>query len=156
PIELAVHLDGGTAGRQRAARHDVLGPNGVGGRIEIDEVAGADVDGPDAEAHRAGIDAVEIDEPLERAAQWRRVIPAGRLDRARRRKIRRDNSRLEEPGSTLEDSRSGVQSIEENVAEIAAQPVVRDAEGVEQQMRGDLLPKGAQLFEPHFGRVAGD
>jgi hypothetical protein len=88
--------------------------------LKIDEIAGADVDGADAEAHRAGIDAIEVNEPLERAAQRGRVIPAGRLDRSRWRKIRWNNSRLEEPGSTLEDGGSGAQPIEENVAEIAA------------------------------------
>ena len=31
PIELAIHLDGRTTGRQRPARHDVLGPDLVRG-----------------------------------------------------------------------------------------------------------------------------
>src|SRR5215470_14343851 len=83
PIELTIYFDCRTAGRQRAARHDVLGPDLVGRRIEIDEIAAADVDGADAEPHLAGIDAVEIDEALECAAQRRGVIPADSLDRAR-------------------------------------------------------------------------
>ena len=31
-----------------------------------------------------------------------------------------------------------------------------DAEGIEQKLGRDLLPKGAQLFEPRLGCVAGD
>ena len=31
-----------------------------------------------------------------------------------------------------------------------------DAEGVEQELGRDLLPKGAQFLEPRLGRVAGD
>jgi len=42
------------------------------------------------------------------------------------------------------------------VTHIAAQPVMGNAEGVEQELGRDLLPKGAQLFEPRLGRVAGD
>ena len=156
PIELAVHLDGGTAGRQRAARHDVLGPDLVAGRIEIDEVAAADVDGADGKAHLAGVDAVEVDEPLERAAQRRGVVPAGGLDRARRREVRRRNARLEKAGSPFEQGRSGAELVEEDVTGIAAQPVMGDAEGVEQKLGRDLLPEGAQLFEPRLGCVAGD
>ena len=34
--------------------------------VEIDEVAGPDIDGADAEAHLA-VDAIEIDQPLQRA-----------------------------------------------------------------------------------------
>src|SRR5215468_3027594 len=33
---------------------------------------------------------------------------------------------------------------------------MRDAEGVEKKLSRDLLPKGAQLFEPRLGCVAGD
>src|SRR5207302_5758005 len=39
PIILAIDLDGGEARRQSAARHDVLGADRVGGRVEISEVA---------------------------------------------------------------------------------------------------------------------
>ena len=39
---------------------------------------------------------------------------------------------------------------------IAAQPVVGDPKGIEQELGGDLLPKGAQLFEPCLGWVARD
>src|SRR5262249_4199491 len=131
PIEFALHLDGRTAGWKRAARHDVLGPYLVAVRIEIDEVAAANVDGADAEAHLAEIDAIEVDEPLQRAPQRRRVVPTGGLDRTRRREVRRQNARLEKAGSTLEQGRSGAQSVEQDVTGIAAQPIMGDAERVE-------------------------
>src|SRR5262245_35004324 len=89
PIEFAIHLDGGTAGRQRPARHDVLGPDRVGGRVEIHEVAAADIDGADTEPHLAGIDAIEVDESFQRAAQRGGVVPAGGLHRTWRSKVRR-------------------------------------------------------------------
>jgi len=47
-------------------------------------------------------------------------------------------------------------AVEEDVTGIAAQPVMGDAEGIEQQLGRDLLPEGAQLFEPCLRGVAGD
>src|SRR5262249_43270087 len=88
-----------------------------------------DVDGADAEAHLAGVDAIEIDEPLQGAPQRRGVVPAGGLDRARRCEVRRRHSRFEKAGSPLEQGRFGAQPIEEDVTHIAAQPVMGNAEG---------------------------
>src|SRR5262245_1712046 len=113
PIELAIHLDGGTARRQRSARHDVFGPDRVGRRIEIHEVAAANIDRADAESHLAGIDAIEVDKPLQRAAQRGGVVPAGGLHRPRRGEIRRRQSRGEESGSTLEQRGAGTQPSEQ-------------------------------------------
>ena len=45
--------------------------------VEVDEIAGAHVDGADAEAHLAGIDPVEVDKPLERALQQLGFVEAG-------------------------------------------------------------------------------
>src|SRR5262245_15580353 len=112
PIQLAVHLDGGTTGRQRAGRHDVLGPDLVGGGVEIHEVAAANIDRAHAEPHLAGVEAIEIDQPLQRAAQRRGVVPAGGLGRARRSKVRRRQSRLEKAGSALDQGGAGAQPIE--------------------------------------------
>ena len=53
PIVLAIDLDGGKAGRQRSARHDVLGPDRVGVAVEIDEIARPDVDRARAKARYA-------------------------------------------------------------------------------------------------------
>jgi hypothetical protein len=40
---------------QCATRHNVLGTDGVRGGVEIHEIASPNIDGPDAEAGRAGI-----------------------------------------------------------------------------------------------------
>jgi hypothetical protein len=37
--------------------------------VEVGEVAGPHVDGPDRQPRLSGIDAVEVDQPLERLAQ---------------------------------------------------------------------------------------
>ena len=82
PIIFAFDLDGREAGRQRAARHHVLGADRVRRVVEIDEVAGANVDRADAEAHFAGIDPVEVDEPFERRLEELGLVEARRLERA--------------------------------------------------------------------------
>ena len=131
--------------------------------FEIDEIAAADIDGADAEPHLAAVDAVEVDEPLERAFERRGVVPAGGLDRPRRSQIRRRPSRREEPLGALEQRCVGVESVEETAAPVAAQPavgkseiIVGESEKVGNGRSGDLLPEGAQLVEPRLGRVAGD
>ena len=43
-------------------------------RVEIDEIAGAHVDRADADARRAAIDAVEVDQPLQRRVHRRDVV----------------------------------------------------------------------------------
>ena len=51
------------------------------GRVEIDEIACHDIDGADAEADRAGLSAIKIDQPFQRALQIVRVVKACCLDR---------------------------------------------------------------------------
>ena len=51
PIMLALDLNGGKAGRQRAARHDVLGADAVRRGVEVDQIARTHIDGADREAH---------------------------------------------------------------------------------------------------------
>ena len=57
PVILAVDLGRREARRQRAAGDDMRRADLVRGAVEIDEVAGPDVDCADAEAHLARIDA---------------------------------------------------------------------------------------------------
>ena len=71
----------------------------VGGVVEIDEVAGADVDGADAEAHLAGVDAVEIDQALQRRLERRGVVEARRLRLPAGLKPRRQRRGLKKPGA---------------------------------------------------------
>ena len=53
----------------------MLRPDEVGRVVEIDKVAGADIDGADAEARLTGVDAV-VDKALERRPEKLRVIKA--------------------------------------------------------------------------------
>src|SRR5205823_9757027 len=48
------------------------------------------------------------------------------------------------------------QPIEENVAQIAAHPIVRDAERVEDELRRDLIPERVQFLETRLRWVARD
>jgi hypothetical protein len=66
---LALDLDGREAGRQRAARHDVLRADHVRVGVEVDEVAAAHVDRAEAQVRLAVVDAVEVDDALQRRPQ---------------------------------------------------------------------------------------
>ena len=74
----------------------MLGPNLVRAVVEIDEIAGGDVDRANAETHFAGVDAVEVDEALSVALQGRRIIEAGRPGRSGRLQQRVDHAGREE------------------------------------------------------------
>ena len=50
-IMLALDLNSGKAGRQRPARHDVLGTDPVCLGVEADQIARTHIDGADREAH---------------------------------------------------------------------------------------------------------
>src|SRR5262249_56446591 len=63
----------------RAGGDDVLRGNAVGGGVEIDEIPGPHVDRADAQAGAAGIDAIKVDEALERGLQRRYIIVADRV-----------------------------------------------------------------------------
>lgn len=94
----ALDLDRGEAGRQRAARHHMLGSNHPCPGVEIDEVAAAHIDGAEAETHilLVGVHAVEVDEALERGFERPRVKVARRLDGAARVKPWIGDARSEE------------------------------------------------------------
>ena len=78
PLVLSISFHGGKAWRQSAAREDVLRPY-LGLRIiEVREIACPDVHGSDAEANFSGINAVEIDKPLQCGFQRARVVVADR------------------------------------------------------------------------------
>ena len=96
PILLAFDLDRRKARRQRTARHDMLRPDGVSGGVEIDEIAGPDIDGARAEARHPGIEAIKIDQALQRSLERFGVIEAGRRERAARLQPGHNRSRGEE------------------------------------------------------------
>ena len=62
------------------------------GRVEIGQIAGADVHSADADAHLAGIQPIEVDEPLQRLMQRGRIVEAGRGIARERRPERRAES----------------------------------------------------------------
>src|SRR4029077_16791603 len=78
PIMLAIDFHEGKARRQRAARKDVLWPDLNLRIVEVYKIACPDVYGSDAEANFPGIDAVEIDKPLQCEFERVRVVVAGR------------------------------------------------------------------------------
>src|SRR5262249_42933385 len=73
PIVLAIDLGGRKAGRQRTAGDDVRRGDPVRGAVEIDEIAAPYIDRADAQARAAGVDAIEVDEALERGLQRRYI-----------------------------------------------------------------------------------
>src|SRR5882672_2400360 len=79
PIILAIDLGGRKAWRQRAAGDDMRRGDPVGGGVEIDEIPGPHVDRADAQARAARVDAIKVDEPLERGLQRRYIIEADRV-----------------------------------------------------------------------------
>ncbi len=93
---LAVDLDRRKAGRQGAGSHDVFRPDGFAPIVEIGEVAGANIDRPDAQPDVLGVDPVEIDQPLQRGLQGHGVIDAERFGGAGRIEDRGRNSGGEE------------------------------------------------------------
>jgi hypothetical protein len=57
---LAFDFNGGEAGRQCATSHDVLRPDDMGVRVEINEISRSDVHRADAEAKVPGVQTIEI------------------------------------------------------------------------------------------------
>ena len=89
--------------------------------VEIFEIAGGDADRTDGQPRLQIVDAVEIDQPLQRFRQRRRVVIAQRRRRARRPERRRRKARREEAGHTegRDDRRTGL--VEQRARTIALQ-----------------------------------
>ncbi len=120
PVVLALDLDRRKGRRQGAARHHVLGADAVGGVVEIDEVSGRHVDRTDAEARLAGVDPIEIDQPLEGRLQRRRIVVAGRLRRARLRQPWPGQARREEAGGAADLGQCGAELPGDGARDVAA------------------------------------
>jgi hypothetical protein len=69
---------------QRRARHDVLGADRVRRGVEIDEITAPHIDRADAKSYALSIDAVEIDQLLERLPEAAGIVKAGSRCGARR------------------------------------------------------------------------
>ena len=84
PIVLAIDLDGGKAGWQCPARHDVLWPNRMGFCVEVDEIARPHIDGAGAVTRDAGIETIKVNEALQRVLERFGVVETGGAPRASR------------------------------------------------------------------------
>jgi len=72
--QASVDVHGWEGRRNGGARHDVFGPDRVAGGVDEDFLAHLDVHGGHREADLAGVQPVEIDEPLQRPPEWRLVV----------------------------------------------------------------------------------
>lgn len=152
PIVLSVYFHGGKARRQSAAREDVLRPYLDLRIVEIREIARPDVYGPDAEANFSGINAVEIDEPLQCGFQRARVVvagwrvaepPVGRL--SRREEVRLAERQRMHCADLLSKVEWQTRAVDE----------IRNPYGPDRG-RCDRAPEFTQFFNPHCRRIAGD
>src|SRR5262249_57506430 len=89
-------------GRQRAGGHHMLRGNLVGGVIEVDEVATADVHSADAEASCSGVYQVEIYQTFESDLEGSSIIVAQSFWPHRRIKVWRPPPEVEETGRAEE------------------------------------------------------
>jgi hypothetical protein len=76
PVEFSRDFRSWKAGRQRAAGHHMMRANLVGGVIEVDEVAVADVHSADTEASYSGIYQVKVHQAFERGFEWGSIVVA--------------------------------------------------------------------------------
>src|SRR5262249_31094620 len=144
--EIAVADFGGReAGRQRSRSGDVFEADFVRLGVEIGEVATADIDRADAEAHLAGIDAIEIDQPLEGRPQGRIVVIARLVGAGWRPDRRRRHAWHEEIRRTEQKDVHGARLIEQLTLHVVEREVaeIRYAE----RRRGDQLPEFAQRID---------
>ena len=132
-------------GRQRAARHYMLGSEHLRHVVEIDEVPAAHIDGAEAETRLlfVGVHAVEVHEALERGFEPPRSIVARRLDSAGRMKPRIGNARSKEARRPSGGNHGGIHLIGVRPRNLASFKEADDL-GVEAHGRGaDFLPKPA-------------
>ncbi len=77
PIELAIGFHRGKRRGQRAAGHDMPGPNLHLRIVEVAKIARSHIDGAHAEAGFARIDAIKIDQAFQRRLERLRIVVAG-------------------------------------------------------------------------------
>jgi hypothetical protein len=91
----------------------------VSAGVEIDEVAGPDIDRARAEARHPGIEAIEIHQALERALEVAGVVEAGCPERSAPLQPRHYGSRREESRGAARDRQIGTHLVEE-IARVVA------------------------------------
>ena len=95
----------------------------MGGRVEIGEITGPDVDRAGAEADCAGIETIEVNESLKRAHDIARVVEASGLDRSGRLEPRRHRSCREETSCAARHCEARAHVVEQLSRRVApAQP----------------------------------
>jgi hypothetical protein len=127
----------------------------LSGGVELDEIPGPHVDRADVQARAAGIDAIKVNQALERGLQRRDIIEAdrvGTLDVPRHR--RRKPWREEIWGAEQQDAeRTGL--IEQRMGCIVRNGQRRKIRKA-QRRRADGFPELPQPLDTFFRRIAGD
>ena len=150
PIGLAVDLDRRKSRRQRAARHHVVGADLLIIGVEILQVAGEHLDRADAEAHRSGIQKVEIDKLEQSVSERSRVVDADRFSRSLRAQHGRGDARREEARHARQRCERGARLVKGTAG------VVIVGERPAREPARYAVPEGAQALDASLRRVAGD
>jgi hypothetical protein len=157
PVMLAIDLNRRKSRWKCTARHDVLRSDLVGAGVEIDEVAGPDIDRARAEARHSRIEAIKIHQALKRVLEVAGVVEAGCPGRSPRSEPRHHRSHREEARSAGRDREIGAHLIEEVARVVAPRQIT---EGIIQPIprgaRSHMRPKFPQPIDAGIGRVAGD
>ena len=158
PVVLAVDFDGGESRRQSPGSHEMLRSQPAFGGVEIGQVAGADVDRADANAHFARVQPVEVDESLQRLLQRCRVVEACRGVAREGRPERRREAWLEEAGLAVNQGpRRRYRVANRTNVERKGQGIGQPFAGGPLDRKGaDRLPELAQPLHAFAFRRAGD
>ncbi len=117
--------------------------------IEVEEVAGQDVDRPDREMDFPRVDQIEVDQFKQRLAQRRGVVIAGGRFGAGRAQPGVDIVGLEKAGLAQCRRHERTREVAGLAVDVAVRRIVPDLAG------RDPFPEDLQLFEPLSRRVAG-
>ena len=157
PVVLAFDLDGRKARRQGAACHDVLGPDRVGSRVEVHEVASPDIDGTRAEACHPGVEAIKIDEAFQRLFETFCVVEARSPMRPAGLQPGHERPREKESRRTAGHGQAGTHLIEDVARVVAAREILKRLGRPMPRCDGrHVHPKLAQTVNAVLGSVAGD
>src|ERR1700733_638000 len=154
PIMLAFDLNCREPGWQCSARHDVFRTDRVRRGVEIDEITAPHIDRADAKSHLLGVNAVEIDQVLERLPEAAGIVKARSRYSAGRMQPRSWKSCREESACATGQSGIGahlVQPLAHSIALHQKQPLTP----ITIWLR-DTLPKRSQLSDACFRGVAGN
>src|SRR5439155_2758391 len=152
---LAFNDDRRKARRQRGGRHDMFGPDLLAQLLELDiieisEIASRHTYHTDAEPGLQVVDAVEINQALQRFSKRGGVVIALRLRAPLRPQPRRGKTRRKKAGDAEGADQGGAGFVEERTAAVA----LRDR--IPWYWRRNHLPEFLETPDPFFARIAGD